>query len=88
VIELSNPEVMLDIDGACASSELAIDDDTLAELDGSRVVYGFVSMYAGHNSVLLKHDEETGEWVAHGNATWDEETEAFRYDRRDGLCEY
>lgn len=88
VIELSNPEIVLDIDDACANSPHAIDDAKLAELDGSRVTYGFVSMFAGHNSVLLKYDEAMEDWVEHGNATYDENTGDFGYDRRDGFCEY
>jgi hypothetical protein len=88
LVQLSNPTVVTDEDGVCASSELALDEAAIAEIDGSEVAYGFVAEYAGHNSVLLKQDPTSETWDPYGNATWDEETDAFRFDRRDGFCNY
>jgi hypothetical protein len=87
-VERRNPEVVLDENGACAGGALGLGEEVLAELDGSRVAYGYVFEYVGHNSVLLVHDPATGTWNPAGNANWDDETGAFRYDRRDGLCDY
>jgi hypothetical protein len=87
-VEYSNPSVVLDMNGVCAKSDLGFGAAKIAEIDGSRAAYGFVSEYVGHNSVVLKYDDAQSKWIAHGNATWDEGTSAFRFDRRDGNCNY
>jgi hypothetical protein len=88
LVQLSNPTVVTDEEGVCASSDLALDEAAIAEIDGSEAAYGFVAEFAGHNSVLLKQDPTSETWDPFGNATWDEETDAFRFDRRDGFCDY
>jgi hypothetical protein len=88
MVELSNPMVMTDVDGVCAESEAALTMAKIASLTGTRAAYGFVSEFAGHNSVLMKYDDEKKMWDAHGNATWDDESGAFTFDRRDGICNY
>jgi hypothetical protein len=88
MVELTNPMIMTDVDGACAKSGLGLDAAAIAELDGSQAGYGFVSEFAGHNSVLLRYDEAMDEWSPYGNGTWDEGAEMFRFDHRDGLCDY
>ncbi|HYJ09375.1 MAG TPA: hypothetical protein VEX18_10210 [Polyangiaceae bacterium] len=88
LVQLSNPTVVTDEDGVCASSDLALDEAAIAELDGSEAAYGFVSEYAGHNSVLLKHDPTSETWDPFGSATWDEETGSFRFERPDRFCDY
>jgi hypothetical protein len=88
LVEYSHPSVVTDLDGVCANSELGLGDAGIASIDGTRAAYGFVSEYVGHNSVVMKYDEASGTWGAHGNAIWDEEAEAFRFDRRNGYCGY
>ena len=88
LVEYQNPSVELDENGVCANSELGLDAEAIAEIEGSQVAYGFVSEYQGHNSVLLKHNAQNEQWIPAGNATWDEETSAFRFDARDGACRY
>lgn len=88
LVELGNPMVMTDVDGVCAKSEAALTMAKIAELTGTRAAYGFVSEFAGHNSVLMKYDEEKKAWDAHGTATWDDESGMFTFDRRDGICDY
>jgi hypothetical protein len=83
-----NPSIELDENGVCANSELGLDAEAIAEIEGSEVAYGFVSEYQGHNSVLLERNAQSGQWIPAGNATWDEETSAFRFDARDGVCAY
>lgn len=87
-VTFENPEVVTDEGGVCAASELGLDEAAIAELDGSEAAYGFVSEYAGHNSVLLLYDEDSDTWEPNGNATWDPDTGEFRFDRRDGFCGY
>lgn len=87
-VELSNPEVITDEEGVCENSTLGMGLDQIAALDGSRSSYGFVSEYMGHNSVLLQYDEPSDSWIPSGNATWDETDGSFRFDRRDGYCNY
>jgi hypothetical protein len=87
-VEISGATVTTDEGGACANSELALDASALESLIGTRVSYGFVEEYVGHNSVLLSFDPDSETWIPNGNANWDSETGAFRFDRRDGLCTY
>lgn len=88
LVEYGNPEVVLDIDGACANSELGLDSEAIAGLDGKRMAYGYVFEYQGHNSVIMTYDEETSVWTPLVNAGWSEESGALQFDRRDGFCGY
>jgi hypothetical protein len=88
MVELTSPTIVTDVDGACAKSGFGLDAEAIAELDGSRAAYGFVSEFAGHNSVVLRYDEAMGDWSPYGNGTWVEAAEMFRFDHRDGLCDY
>ena len=88
LVEYGAGEVLTDVDGTCANSELGFDAARIDEVTGSQSAYGFVSEYAGHNSVLMAHDPATGSWDAFGNATWDPDSGAFRFDRRNGFCGY
>jgi hypothetical protein len=87
-VEFSDPSVVTDVDGVCADSQLGLDEPAIAAIDGSQAAYGYVSEFAGHNSVLMKYDDEAGMWDAYGNGRWDAAAERFRFDRRDGLCNY
>ena len=87
-IEYSNPSIVTDVNGVCAKSDLGLDAEAIAEIDGKRVVYGFVSEYVGHNSVILQWDGATMMWGPAGNATWNEDDGSFRFDNRDGTCNY
>jgi hypothetical protein len=88
LVELGNPTVVLDEDGVCASSELGLDSAAIDELDGSQVAYGFVPELDGHASIALTYIEASNSWEAYNNATWDEGTGRFRFDRRNGTCTY
>lgn len=87
-VEYSNPSMVTDVGGVCANSQRALTAAAIAEIDGSRASYGFVSEFAGHNSVLMKYDTSMSKWDAYGNATYDEGASALRFDRRDGVCNY
>jgi hypothetical protein len=88
-VEFSNPSVTTDVDGVCANSELGLTAEKIDAIVGSTAAYGFVSEFAGHNSVLMKYGEGgTTTWDAYGNATWDEAASQFRFDRRNGVCGY
>jgi hypothetical protein len=86
-VERQNPSVLVNEHSACDLGALGLTEAAIAEVEGTRVAYGFVNEYVGHNSVLLVHDG-TGEWLPAGNANWDDATGSFRFDRRDGLCDY
>jgi hypothetical protein len=87
-VEYSNPQILIDVDGVCGSSQLGMDSTQIDEIDGSQAAYGFVYEYSGHVSVLMKYDEATSTWGPNGNATWSEEVGELRFDRRDGICGY
>lgn len=82
------PAVVLDTDGVCANSELGMNSERMNEIVASTAAYGFVSEFSGHNSVLMKFNEATQMWSEYGNATWDPMTDAFRFDKRNGECNY
>ena len=88
-VAYSNPEVLTDVDGVCAMSELGMTAAKIAELDGTESSYGYVFEYAGHVSVLLKYDEATTTWEPNGNASWNEDTGMLRFNKRNGsYCGY
>lgn len=88
VVERRNPSVIIDLDGACANSDLALDAASIAAEEGERVAYGFVNEFVGHEYVLMRFNDDLGAWEAVTNASWDEETGDLMYDRRDGFCRY
>jgi hypothetical protein len=88
-VEYGSPEVLADVDGVCAESELALDAARVEAIAGSEgSSYGYVFEYSGHVSVLMKYDEASATWVPNGNGSWNEETGRLSYDRRDGFCGY
>jgi hypothetical protein len=87
-VEYSNPMKTTDVDGVCANSQLGLTAAKLDEIDGSRASYGFVSEFAGHNSVMMWYDASKSAWDAFGNATYEEQAGALRFDRREGICNY
>jgi hypothetical protein len=87
-VEFSNPEIITDVDGVCANSQLGFDAARIAETDGSQDAYGFVSEYAGHDSILMRYDPATDTWDPFGRATYDPNTGTFSFDKRDGNCNY
>jgi len=88
LVEFSNPTVITDTDGACANSDLGFDTARMDALDGSRAGYGYVFEYMGHNDVLMKNEPGSETWTPFGNAVWNEATDEFHFDSRDGSCKY
>lgn len=80
--------VVVDEDGVCAGSDLGLDEDALAELDGTEFDYGYVVEYTGHNDVLMGYDAASETWSARHFARWDDTTALLTFDRRDGFCTY
>ena len=88
LVELSNPQVLIDEDSACENSELAMTAEAIAEIDGEQRAYGYVFEYQGHNSVLMGYEDATDTWAPLVTAGWNEDTGEFQFDRRDGFCGY
>jgi hypothetical protein len=88
LVELGNPTTELDENGVCAKSQLAFDAARIGELDGARIAYGFVPEFAGHVSVVMKYDEALAAWDAFGSASYDEDAETLKFERRNGNCRY
>ena len=88
LVELENPQILVDEDSACENSELAMTAAAIAEIDGEQRAYGYVFEYQGHNSVLMGYDDATETWGPLVNAGWNEDTGEFQFDRRDGFCGY
>ena len=87
-VEIGMASVEVDENGVCASSELGMDADAIAELEGSQVSYGFVPEADGHASIVVTYNESTETWESYTNGTWNETSGFFRFDRRNGFCSY
>ena len=89
-VEYSNPTVVKDVAGACANSDLGLTTAKIATINGTRIPIGFIREWQGaHGSVRFRYFENRCAWDVYGNATWDEGvTNLFRYDHRDGFCNY
>jgi hypothetical protein len=88
LVQYGNPTVAVDEDGVCTNSELEMNADAIAALDGLQVAYGYVFEYIGHNSVLMIYDNEQEIWEPGTNVGWDEMTGDFLFDERRGFCNY
>jgi hypothetical protein len=80
--------VLIDNQGVCAASELGLNASAIDAIDGSRVAYGFVEEYFGHNSVVLRFRPSAEDWQPAGNASWDATSSEFLFDQRLGHCAY
>jgi hypothetical protein len=89
LLAYGSPTVITDTDGVCAQSDLALDADAIAKVAGTRVALGFAKQLGGaHGSARMIYNEATATWDVAGNATWNETSNAFNFDYRDGLCNY
>lgn len=90
LVEYSNPTIVTNTNGACANSDLGLDMPAINRKVGTRLGLGFVYMYQGaHGSVRFIYDNATMMWGVSGVASWDTTmNNLFRYDNRDGLCNY
>lgn len=87
-VEYSNPQVLIDVDGACGKSEVGWNQAFIDGMNGSRVSYGYLLTFLGHDETLYTYSETTGEWIEFARAYWDETTGAFEYVLRLGACRY
>jgi hypothetical protein len=89
LLEYGNATVVTDTGGVCAKSDLALDDSALAKITGSRVGIGFAMQLGGaHGSARMTYDDATAMWDVTGNATWNQTSNAFKFDYREGICNY
>ena len=88
-VEYTNPRVMTDTGGVCANSDLALTTAKINSIVGTRLSIGFARELGGaHGSARMKWFDAQQRWDVFGNATWDMTTNLFRYDYRDGFCNY
>jgi len=87
-VEYSEPQVLVDTDGVCARSELALDDTAIAEIAGQRHGYGYIFEYIGHASYLMLYDVNSSTWRGRHYASWDDELGDLLFDYRLGACTY
>lgn len=85
-IRYSNPVTMLDTDGVCANSQLALTPAKVTAIDDSKVSYGFSADPWAHAALALRYDDSR-KWQIYASATWGETTGAFLFDQRD-RCKY
>jgi hypothetical protein len=89
-VRISNPTVVTNEDGACEKNEFGWNAAWMASQDGTEASYGYVDMYEGHDSVLMKAFGAAGMemWDVLGRASWLEESGEFSFDNRIGECRY
>jgi hypothetical protein len=87
-VEFTGPEVIIDINGACATNEARWDAAWEAMIDGSRASYGYVDMYEGHSSVVLRQTVAGSGWQVLGVGFWDPMTGDLSYEAILGACQY
>jgi hypothetical protein len=88
VVELSNPTTVTDVDGVCANSERALDEDGIMALVGEQCGMGFAPESTGHGDILVRFDEARMIWSEWGSATFDSESGDLAYRQSDGVCNY
>jgi len=89
LLEYGQATVGTDTGAVCAASDLALNAAALAKITGSRVAIGFAKQLGGaHGSARMTYDEAAKTWDVTGNATWNETTKAFKFDYREGVCNY
>ena len=89
-VEVSNPTIVTNVDGACENNELGWNATWMSSLDGTQSSYGYVDMYQGHDSVVMKAAGAPGAetWAVYGRASWLPDTGEFTFDNRLGECQY
>jgi hypothetical protein len=89
-VEISDPEVVTNVDGACEANELVWNAAWIAAQEGKQSSYGYVDMYEGHDSVVMSAAGTAGAemWDVFGRASWNMTTGAFSFDNRYGECRY
>ncbi len=87
-VEKTAYEVITDIDGGCAASEIDLGDTQLDAQIGEQTALGFATEDGGHAHVLLRFNAERGIWEAVSVASWSPDTGRFFFDRKDGFCGY
>jgi len=86
-VRISNPTVVTNENGACEANEFRWDAAWRAQQDGTEPEYGYIFMYEGHDSVIMKASGTA--WSVFGRASWDDmNTGEFSYDNRIGNCRY
>jgi hypothetical protein len=88
IVEKRNPEIVADVSGRCESSELGLDADAVAAMNGARIAYGYAPEDWGHSNVLMRFDEIDQTWDGIAYASWNEDTGELFYDNREGYCGY
>ena len=87
-VERGEPDVVVNEENVCSTSELGLDDARMAALVGTQVALGYMAEYVGHANVLMQLDVSTGAWQATAFAAYDETTGILSFDQRDGYCGY
>jgi hypothetical protein len=89
-VEVSNPTIVTNVNGACENNELGWNMMWMNGLVGTQASYGYVDMYQGHDSVVMKAAGAPGAetWAVYGRASWLPDTGEFSFDNRLGECQY
>jgi hypothetical protein len=67
-----------------------MDETTVADLNGTTVMYGYQPEYLGHSSVLM-HESDMGTYTGWAPATyaiWDEASMTLLYDWPEGVINF
>jgi hypothetical protein len=91
LVELSNPVVVTNTDGACDANDCvpALDAAGRSALAGTRFQLGS-SQKAGHGDQVMLYDDNLMMWIAAGPGHWDAASGDFGYslESSGGFCNY
>lgn len=88
LLEYRAPQVVRDVNGACAASSFGLSAARLAEIDGCRVAFGHdPTCAAGHGECRWKYSAAAKRWIQAGLASFDRSTQQYSYSTR-ATCTY
>jgi hypothetical protein len=87
LVELSNPEVVVDENGACAANDCEPIAGGFSKIAGLKIALGF-SKKTGHGDQLMHFDEAKAMWLPVGRGNWDESSGSLGYTIAGSVCTY
>ena len=88
VVELSNPEVILDVEGKCANSDRQLGDEQIKDRLNKPMDFGVGEEPTGHGLIILSYNQDSMLWEQFCDTEWEKETGVVLYDDIEGRCFY
>jgi len=86
-LRFTGPSITAETDVGCLPT-LGYDADSVNDIDGTSMAYGYIAEYFGHAQVMTLYTEATDSWDVVTFASWDAVTGEFSYDWEDTFYPY